>query len=489
MKRSILFIFLLFMLTGFISSQFEIMEKVELKIIYEDGVINRATEIIFLSMEDDKSYFYSLEINPNNSVHTLYDIEPGRYLMGVKSGGNYLMGLFIYGIEVDTFTGDIGVSYNGPENEVDVYRNRNLKIDLIIRHSPTILSFVKESTKAFLDYDYSLFHLSIPDDEDYLNKNQINLINNISYKSINSGNELGSTSYIGNCTGQVNNPPYNNYISPYNKYSQYFNGCSYCRNKGFKIETLIEDDLGYNCEKVEFNKIDLEFVLHKLEETPIGSDLSIKLRMGTGGRWKRIGACGYMVIVPDKLKNGTVKLNLKTKSCEGEDCKCKYACELTIIIVKEIAYYNQEGFKHFLDCVVIPYRDRNNPNIMKKRTYDMDRDNNALIAFQNAIKEHEMLHCAQFYNLTLALFTGEEFLDKKNEITLLQKVCDKLPEYDCGCKGECKIEKCNSKINILKKKIRSLFSKYIKSAFKKSETSREKEAWDYTYIKFNEKYY
>jgi hypothetical protein len=160
MKKIIMLLIILVSAPSLNYAQFNVLEKVEVYLSYGQGVQNKI-ENVFLA-NNEKQLFYRAGVDLKNSRCTLYDVQPGEYLLGFDSGEELVLAYHVYSIKYDpvSFLIYSEIYY---ENKVEVRENRNLKIYLYVANEEDSgMGLVKKKEFRHKDYDSLYFDYFIP---------------------------------------------------------------------------------------------------------------------------------------------------------------------------------------------------------------------------------------------------------------------------------------------------------------------------------------
>lgn len=165
LKYVFISICLIIFMADFSFSQFQVLSKVELSILYEPGLIEKPKKISLIGNDLGGEFRdYELELNNTVNSHVFYNVSPGIYQLLVyfdeRPGFDSIkIAKYIMYIESDDENGALLEKVEVP-NRIKVNQNRNLKLELFFESSSEVDGFWGKVEKKFNDYDYTLIRYS-----------------------------------------------------------------------------------------------------------------------------------------------------------------------------------------------------------------------------------------------------------------------------------------------------------------------------------------
>lgn len=473
MKKVVLLIVLM-LLTGILAfPQFSVRSKVEVQLVYLDTPIQKPLSLELISADNDMGLGSDMnldsEVEPAHSNpiigsqwnYIFYDVVPGKYYLGLDFPERMVLMDVLVGFDIDD-NGVVTTSYSVP-NEIEVHKNRNLKIELRFENGDSSSGFQKNIEEHCSDYDYvgmTFFFASLEPVIDVINGDGFNIVPDVNRQPfIEKSRVMARASRIRNTLF------FQQYHISQKSYMEYFTDCQYCRFSG---STGPETYNGVDCTYLSIPKFKVYYHLKSIKHAPFGSPDAKAFGLGP----RRPGANKYTIYVHKE------SLKCVALSCLKIDkkCMCKFECTPNLIVHADIRYFKCADLRMIGDKVKIPYLDERGKEEIE--TYDYYESDCACSSFEEAIKEHEILHCAQYHRQMKDLFDGGGAAD------ILNKVCKKIKKFNC--KGD--ISVCENKVGVVKSQFRKLMTKYFSNYLAKRSGQRETEAHDYMFQVYNREY-
>jgi hypothetical protein len=413
------------MLTGFISSQFEIMEKVELKIIYESGFIGKLKEITLIGENIlGESRTYSKDININKINYTIYDVDPGTYLVIFtfdQDSEDNLLYITSYNVSL-IVNSDTGYIRNliSVQNEIEVKKDRNLKLEIYFTGIDDVNGFYKKIEKSYKNFEYSALYFNNSNIfENSQNKSNSNAIEKIKTYSDSKITKHQEKNEIPRVTG------YDFCLTP--KAEKTIPLSSACNSDGGYIEVIVP------------------YASLKNEGEFIESKNSRRGRAhGLGEVYDKNGnpTGGFI--------NGNTKINFKISYPKREDTtcdidKCRHKFVFYPRIILERAIWDQSEMNRDQKCVKI-----------SNTTYCFSNQKYSDCFFES-VKMHELCHCAAW----------EELANTKLK-NIASHICDNLKSSSC-----CNTPECIPQYRALRARLVDQLERKLKSIFNKQEGNQQ----------------
>ena len=155
------FILLILVFTSIVYSQFHIKPRIEVSLAYDDN-FNKKIKIkqIVISgeSENNENIIRIIKIEENKTHCIFYDIDPGKYLLGLEYTEDQTNMVHIgFSVIIEEYLNTETFEPSSEfkiMNEFSVLRNRNFKIDLFFTSMYENNSFTNKSIKRLGDYDF-----------------------------------------------------------------------------------------------------------------------------------------------------------------------------------------------------------------------------------------------------------------------------------------------------------------------------------------------
>ncbi len=140
-------------------SQFHVKPKIEINVSYEDGHENFLKKIgIFGKNENVIKDMHTLDIKKDQKKYLIYNVLPGKYIVSFSGIRNSRLESVFIQYRIKSFF-DVKRSGFGCEsyttNEIEIQKDRNLKLDLVFKLDPNNSGFYKETEIHYKDFDYT----------------------------------------------------------------------------------------------------------------------------------------------------------------------------------------------------------------------------------------------------------------------------------------------------------------------------------------------
>ena len=139
--------------TGF--CQFHIIPYIDLEIDVDPGYLYPPHQLMLVGMGDENKVVRHVEIKPGIKNYSVYDIKPGKYWLTIRDDNATI--LFQYQtVTIYDPVKEVFYSENtGYRNEIEAYRNRNLKLKIDFKMHEYYSGYQQVKEIKYRDYDYT----------------------------------------------------------------------------------------------------------------------------------------------------------------------------------------------------------------------------------------------------------------------------------------------------------------------------------------------
>lgn len=411
---------------GDLLSQFKVIPKVELNILFENGCQSFPGKIVLIGFgKDNEDKIYRLHTTISKGKYIIYDVEPGMYLVAFSlKENNEERGVFAqferrsYYDEVNGFFG----CQTTIKNEIEVRHNRNLKLDIVFSRNSFGLGFKKGEEKKLIDFDYTRLTYFSKMSDNILDINEI------------QGNNLND---------RERKEPFSDEIS--DNTSQCY---GICGEPGGSCDVRIDHECKLDGGNITVKIRNAVYKNSAMEVVTAGTE-GVGVQDPLTKKWTN-GITVVQVAMPDWCEDPDPQNCDKPKvtySCDKAKKKCQYMFEYDLRIEMKILVWDPIEMCSTLKNIDVSGNNYN-LNIPSPST------NRNCCWFHNSVKIHEWWHCKQWL----------EASDK-----LSGELCESLSRKKYTANECCeKDDECKKQAETLKYLIYVDITRYMQQIFQES---------------------